>query len=364
LSKAADSLNTNLKRIMSLWEERVNKEVSAAERVSNLILRDMLPVLLQQLATTIATQKAGGRINFRQELAFLGTAKEHGQQRADTEVYTLAEVIVEFQILRQVIFEVLEEIEPLSKLDRDTIINLFEQTVNESACMFADLQTKNRERFTLTLVHDLRSPLFVIKMACQLAQSQLNDPPTIIYAFEKVEGNSKKLESMITALLDVGRIRSGKGFVVNATDMRLDELVKDTVTHLTEAYGNRFEARADKQILGCWDKEGLRRIIENLAVNALKYGNKSSPIVICATKKGNNAVLTCHNEGNPITLDEQQKIFGTFDRSSAASHASGWGLGLTLVKGMAEAHKGTVRVESSPETGTDFIVELPIAMKS
>ena len=347
---------------MALWEERANTEIAAAERVSIVTLRDMLPVVIEELADTIGAQKDGARLNHAREFARarLETAKEHGQQRADTEVYTLAEVIAEFHILRQVIFEVLEEHTPLSRLDRNIIISSFEQTVNDSACMFAELQTKNRERFTMTLVHDFRSPLFVIKLNCQLARSDVSDLSSVIKTLEKIEKNSKKLEGMISALLDVSRIKSGKGFVINSREMRLDLLVKETVSHLIEAYGERFESRTDDEIVGCWDHEGLRRIIENLAVNALKYGNANSPIIIKATKSGAVATLTVHNEGNPIPLDEQQKIFESYDRSSADPTSSGWGLGLTLVKGMAEAHKGTVSVESSNEAGTNFIVELPI----
>jgi len=359
MKPVADKIRASAHKIMSLWEERANNEVRPANVLSSLVLRNALPDVIGELANAIETKKAWTPLGVRQEVTRCETAEAHGKQRADTEAYNLAEVIIEFQLLRQVIFEVLEEDAPLSKVDRDLIINSFERTTNDSACMFAALHLKNREQFTLTLVHDFRSPLSVIKMATHLARKQASNNPSLQYALDKIDKNTKQLESMIGELLDVSRITAGKGFAVNAQEMRLDELVKKTVSHLTDAYGDRFEARANDAITGCWDSEGLRRIIENLAINALKYGDGTSPIVIHAEKSENHVKLTVHNEGNVISLEDQQKIFEKFSKASSAESATGWGLGLALVKGMAEAHKGTVRVESSLETGTNFIVELP-----
>ncbi len=344
---------------MSLWEARANSEIHHAYSVSSLVLRNQLPEVIAELAGTVDKQKNGTPFTIAQELTRRETAEEHGKQRARTEVYRLPEVIKEFHILRQVIFEVLEETAPLSKLDRDIIVNSFEQTVNDSACMFAELQIKTHERFTITLVHDLRSPLSAIKMAAQVARVQAANVPTIHFALDKIAKNATRMSSMIGEMLDVSLIRAGKGFVVHAKEMRLDELVNEMVKYLTESYGFRFEARANEPITGCWDNEGLRRIIENLAINALKYGNGTSPVVIYAEQGDEHVTLKVHNDGNPIPPDAQAKLFENFNGGANTKSATGWGLGLALVKGMAEAHRGTVRVESSLDRGTDFIVELP-----
>jgi signal transduction histidine kinase len=359
MRQIADKLRTNAERIMSLWEARANAEVRPAEELTSLILRDALLEVIQELATAMETKKLWTPLGLRQEFVRLENAKEHGKQRADTEAYNLAEVIIEFHILRQVIFEVLEEEAPLSKSDRDFIISSFERTVNDSACVFADLQLKNHERFTLTLVHDFRNPLTVIKMASQYAHSETALTPELQFVFEKIDRNVKRLDEMIRELLDVSRLKSGKGFVVNAKEMRLDELINQTVAKFNQTYGVRFEARAAEEITGCWDRDGLLRILENLSLNALKYGNAASPIVIHALKVDDHVKIIVHNSGNPIAPEEQGNIFEAFDRASSATGTKGWGLGLALVKGMAHAHKGTVRVESSLEKGTDFIVELP-----
>src|SRR6185295_3643691 len=91
----------------------------------------------------------------------------------------------------------------------------------------------------------------------------------------------------------------------------------------------------------------------------LKYGSQTAPVTITAVQTDTTAHLIVHNEGNPIPPHEQAVIFNKFQRTAPLKTATGWGLGLAFVKGMAEAHYGSVRVESSAEKGTDFIVELP-----
>jgi signal transduction histidine kinase len=74
--------------------------------------------------------------------------------------------------------------------------------------------------------------------------------------------------------------------------------------------------------------------------------------------------LCVHNKGNPIPVDEQLNLFEPFKRvESGANGNKGWGLGLTLSRGLAEAHGGEIRVESSLDTGTTFTVSLPLNQK-
>jgi signal transduction histidine kinase len=105
----------------------------------------------------------------------------------------------------------------------------------------------------------------------------------------------------------------------------------------------------------------MRRILENLCNNAIKYGDTTSRVTVSLRQEGDEAELAVHNWGNPIPASEQESLFQYFTRtkSAEASGKRGWGIGLTLVKGVAEAHGGSVQVESSQEKGTTFRVRLP-----
>jgi len=84
-------------------------------------------------------------------------------------------------------------------------------------------------------------------------------------------------------------------------------------------------------------------------------------VTVTLTQAGPNVRLAVHKEGDPIPLREQADLFKQFRRAdkSQTTGKKGWGLGLTLVKGMVQAHGGKVLIESTPGSGTSFIVELP-----
>jgi signal transduction histidine kinase len=98
-----------------------------------------------------------------------------------------------------------------------------------------------------------------------------------------------------------------------------------------------------------------------LAGNAVKYSTPDSQVTLLL-EFGKKAVeLTVHNEGKPIAENEIPLLFQNFRRSKSANEGTktGWGLGLTVVKGVIEAHKGKIRVESKEGKGTSFILEIP-----
>jgi signal transduction histidine kinase len=85
--------------------------------------------------------------------------------------------------------------------------------------------------------------------------------------------------------------------------------------------------------------------------------------VLGVRRTGTGVALRVHNEGAPIPAEQQARLFAPFAQIESAvvgRSTRGWGLGLTLVRGCAEAHGGTVRVESDAESGTTFTIELPL----
>jgi signal transduction histidine kinase len=100
-------------------------------------------------------------------------------------------------------------------------------------------------------------------------------------------------------------------------------------------------------------------VIENLAINAVKYGAPSTPITLTLEQTETQISLTIHNEGDPIAIDAQSILFQQFRRTISAEEQTGWGLGLFLAKNLTEAHKGTLAVESAEGKGTSFIINLP-----
>ncbi|MFA6238043.1 MAG: HAMP domain-containing sensor histidine kinase [Bacteriovorax sp.] len=224
-----------------------------------------------------------------------------------------------------------------------------------------DLETERdlREKFVSLLTHDLRTPLTAIKMSAQLIQKHNEDSKAVELYAQRINNSVDRADRMISDLLDANRIRSGEKLPLKIEYIELTELVKKTLNELTIAHGDRFTLKADKLIQGYWDPKGIRRILENLCNNAIKYGSLDHKISIVVEMKAKNVVIEVKNFGNVITHENQKYLFQQFHRGRETI-VKGWGIGLTLVRGVALAHGGSVKVSSEVETGTIFTVKLPV----
>lgn len=218
-----------------------------------------------------------------------------------------------------------------------------------------------RENFIATLGHDLRTPLTSARIAAELILKKAKDTESVSNSARKIVINLERADSMIRDLLDVTRIRAGENISLTFEQCNLNQIAQETVNDLNAIHGERFVMNADKEINGYWSSSAIRRILENLGNNAAKYGSPDTPISIDIELKNNLTVIKVHNFGNPISPEEQNILFQPFKRSeSTHTKQKGWGLGLTLVKGLVEAQNGYVEVESSMEEGTTFLISLPL----
>ncbi|MEH1983627.1 MAG: ATP-binding protein [Nostoc sp.] len=104
------------------------------------------------------------------------------------------------------------------------------------------------------------------------------------------------------------------------------------------AYGERVIVVSDIAIRSNCSRKEIRRVIENLAINAVKYGAADTPITLTLEQIETHISLIIHNEGNPISSQAQSILFQQFRRTIAAEDQTGWGLGLFLAESIMEAH--------------------------
>ncbi len=357
---ASDRLKQNAEKIMQMWEGRARDEVSASMHQDSLVLQNSLPLYLNQLVDELSNRivRTSARIA-SDEVESTRIGKQHGHERAGYADYSMTQLIFEYHILRQVIFQVLEEEAPLEVRERDIIIGSIEQAVNDAATQFSKTLRDIQELFMVTLTHDLRGPLNVVKMGTQLTLRRLERGDTHVDVATKMLNAVNRLDSMIQNLLDASRLRAGQSLKIEFEECDLEMLVQDVAEDLNFAYGERFVVVCDSDIRSYCSRKEIRRVIENLAINAVKYGNPSTPITLTLQQTETQISLTIHNEGNPIAPDAQSILFQQFRRTSAAEDQTGWGLGLFLAKSITEAHQGTIEVESAQGKGTSFIVKLP-----
>lgn len=217
-----------------------------------------------------------------------------------------------------------------------------------------------RETFLSMLTHDLRTPLTAAKLFAQSVAESSNASAEDAYLTRKIVDNIDRADSMIVDLLDANRIKAGERIPLKASRCDIEALLTQTVEELRQAVGSRLVIDSIGGCTGLWSESTVRRIVENLVSNAVKYGSADTPIMVRLRCLDDRAQIEVHNFGGELRDAETESLFKIFHRSTEAevSGESGWGVGLTLVKGLAEAHGGSVAVESGAGHGTSFIVQL------
>ncbi|WP_088889537.1 sensor histidine kinase [Leptolyngbya ohadii] len=358
---ASERLQQNAERIMQLWEERARAEISASLHHDSLVLQNSLPHYLDFLVTELSTtiDRTPARINAdKVESDRIG--RKHGRERAGYADYSITQLIFEYHILRQVVFQVLEEDVPLTPRERDIIIGSIEQAVNDAATQFSQTLSEIQELFMVTLTHDLKNPLNVVRMGTQLMLRRLERGDTQFDVAARMIGALDRLDGMIQNLLDASRLRAGQSLKLTFEHCDLHQLLQEVVEDLKFAYADRFVLVSEVAVETRCDRKELRRVIENIATNAVKYGASDTPITIALQHTAKTIRITIHNEGQPISPEAQSILFQQFRRTTTAGEQKGWGLGLFLAKSLVEAHQGTIEVESAEGKGTSFIITLPI----
>lgn len=227
-------------------------------------------------------------------------------------------------------------------------------------------EVTSRDDFISMAAHDLKSPLSSLLLNIQLNREMTENKEEmhshkLNEIFKKLEGQVKRLGSLIDNLLDVTRISSEK-LPLNIKPTSLSEVVRtciDQVTGEMNRTGSKLTVNLDPRVYGNWDPLRIGQVISNLISNALKYG-EGNPIEVVVTKTSDKAIFLISDLGMGIPKSERDRIFEKFRRSSLASGMQGLGLGLYIARGIVEAHGGTIRYRENKPRGSTFIVELPM----
>lgn len=224
------------------------------------------------------------------------------------------------------------------------------------------LEKRAREEFVAGLAHDLRNPVHAAGLAAELLASGKVDPAQRDRCAARISTSLRRVQRMIEDFLDANRISGGHPLPMQLARCDLAALAREVIAEIGAVSGDRFVLVGPPELDGWWWAKGLRRLLENLISNAVKYGDAQTPVTIRIDPRGDRVALSVHNFGRELSPAEQRAIFAPFARTPAAeaSGERGWGIGLTLVRGTAEAHGGGVTVRSRAGEGTVFTVDLPL----
>lgn len=215
--------------------------------------------------------------------------------------------------------------------------------------------TRAKLDFFTNVSHDLRTPLSLVAGPLEHAlEGSLQDDQkeTLLLARRNVD----ILRRLVNNILDFRKIESGN-MPLTLYRFDLPSAVKEWMsgfdgTSRTIRYdgAQSLEVEADMRLLEC--------ILFNLLGNSIKHTSPEGEITVSVQLEGADAILTVKDNGEGIPLEKLPYIFDRFYQ--AGKHTSGTGIGLALVKGIAELHGGSVSVESVPGEGATFFIRIPI----
>lgn len=220
--------------------------------------------------------------------------------------------------------------------------------------------------FVANVSHELRTPLALIRLYAEtLELGRLTAQEKYQEYFRIIREESERLSALINNILDFSRIEAGrKEYDFKQTD--LAELVHTTLESYRfqiEQNGFAYEENIAADIPPVnVDREAIARSLLNLVNNALKYSKEQKFIGVSLYRANGSVKLEVRDRGIGIAPADHDKIFEKFYRCGdpLVHNTKGSGLGLSLVKHIAQAHGGNVFVESAPERGSKFIIALPI----
>lgn len=209
------------------------------------------------------------------------------------------------------------------------------------------------------VAHELRSPLTSVRgfTSSLLAKWDRFSDEQRRLMLETVAYDADRLSRLITELLDVARIETGR-LDVRREPVDPVAVVRAQVHRLGAAshVGERLLLRADEPMSRVWvDTDKFERIVANLVENALRHGK--GMVVIGLVPADDGIVLLVDDEGPGVPAEHREQVFRRFWRGT---ERGGTGLGLYIVRGLVDAHGGTVRVEAAPGGGARFRVQLPV----
>jgi signal transduction histidine kinase len=229
-------------------------------------------------------------------------------------------------------------------------------------------EIRKRDEFLSIASHELKTPLTTMLLKIQMLLHNIHSVSlanfsveNLLKQLETAEDQTKRLSRMITDLLNVSILTTGK-LNLELAQENLSDIVTEVTNEFTEKLqkdGYQLLLHTDGPIELSVDRIRISQVVTNLITNAIRYGN-GKPIEINVSKKHKMAIIEVKDHGLGIEEDQQSKIFKLFERGNHKNDIKGLGVGLYISNQIVTAHGGAISVRSEIDQGSTFTVALPI----
>lgn len=346
-----DSLMALQDVVFDEWMARLRAEIKGAGSLSSAVLIDTLPVLYRHLAAL-----ATGEVSTYDRSTI---AIEHGGERARLTRLDVQTIAQELHLFRSTVLDVWRSAKlQFTDDELDKVVGAIETATRDTISGYVAKQAAFREQFFAALTHDLRTPLGTAGMAVELI-GEATDAHRVHVLAKIVEKQLGLMSRMIDDLLDTMSAHASAAKALEFAETDLLALSKEVIANATLT-SHREILLSGGPANGMWCEPALRRAMENLLNNAVKYSAEGTPIKVDIILFDGRTIWKVTNQGNAIPEDQIEGLFQLFRRVEHpdSKQKTGWGIGLPYVRSVAERHAGSVVVTSNPQE-TSFSIDIP-----
>lgn len=247
-----------------------------------------------------------------------------------------------------------------ARIETPTGNNEFTRLAKTFDRMFERLEAsfEAEKQFTADASHELRTPISVIKGACEYGMKYDETPEERQETITMIHRQAEKMSTLVSELLSMTRLDQGTERA-NFTEADISALTKSICQEQTgECY--ILHCDIEENIIASIDVSLISRLLQNLLDNAVKYGRPDGSIWVSLCKKEGEIQLSVKDDGMGIPAEHREKIWQRFYQADPSrSGDNGAGLGLSLVKKIAEIHGGYMSLTSEEGKGSTFTLHLP-----
>jgi two-component system, OmpR family, phosphate regulon sensor histidine kinase PhoR len=218
--------------------------------------------------------------------------------------------------------------------------------------------------FVAAVSHEFRSPLTTIRSLSEMLHAGRTIDQNVPQYYQTLVSESSRLQRLVETLLNFGRMESGQRRL-RFEELDAAELVRDVVSGFA-ASGRAIEVHVGSPVRLHGDREAVGVAVRNLIENAIHYSQAPEPVEITVAHQDGQVTIAVKDHGRGVQRDERDEIFKKFVRGSAAAagNVRGTGVGLAVVRQIAEAHRGKIHLESSLRKGSVFTLAIPLEQNS
>ena len=369
--KLADFIERDMEAILAQWEAFAATQLPAAAKMSPIALRNHGQPILQAIVKDLRTpqtaeaqaEKSMGRapkVLHATETA----AQTHALLRARSG-FDINQLAAEYRALRASVLRLwIPECLPAPPDTEDMIRfnEAVDQAVAESISFFHAQVEQSRNLLLGMLGHDMRSPLQTIQMTAAYL-SKINAGEEVSEAVSRLIHGGARMKALLDDLLDFGRSQLGLSIPITPRDVDLREIFVAELQLLRGSYPNgnlQLSVAGDPH--GHWDGVRLQQLLENLIINALKYGKQNAPVRVAVSSDGDSDVRVEVRNSGAVELQALDRMFDPLRRGNHGGDAdqqdSGLGLGLYIAREIARAHGGDLTA-ASDGSETVFSLRMP-----